>query len=98
MPQKARDVESALKSKGFQEARKRDHKYFFFYHKGKKTNICTKISHGEREIHDQNCGAMAKQIKLTKGQFEQFTECALTAEKYVELLTSANHLKPDQSK
>lgn len=91
MPLKARDVERALTTKGFQKSGG-DHHYYFLWHNGQKTHIRTKISHGESEIHDKNCGAMARQIKLTRSQFEDFVECPLTAQKYVELLTTARHL------
>jgi hypothetical protein len=93
VPQRARDVESALRLKGFQEAPKRDHKYFFFYHNGKKSNICTKISHGEAEIHDKNCSSMAKQIKLNNAQFREFVDCPLTSEGYLKILVDAKHIQ-----
>ena len=96
MPLKARDVESALKKKGFKEAEK-DHHYFYLYHQGKKTAIRTKISHGEKDIHDQNCGFMSKQMKLNRKQFDKFVECDLTEELYVQLLIDAQHLDGDPS-
>jgi hypothetical protein len=97
VPQKVRTVESALKSKGFREAPKRDHKYFFFYRNGKKTNICTKISHGDTEIHDKNCSSMAKQIKLNNAQFREFVDCPLTEEKYLKILVDSKNLENSSS-
>lgn len=91
MQRKAREVRSALQTKGFQEER-RDHWYYFLYHNGKKSNIYTKVSHGETEISTGLCSAMARQIKLTSPQFGEFVDCKLTAEKYVELLIAAKYL------
>ncbi len=95
MPQKARDVQAALKSKGFQESTKknRDHEYFFLYYNGKKTNIFTKISHGESEIHDKNCSLMAKQMKLSNSQFRDFVDCGLKLHEYLALLLQAKYLE-----
>ncbi len=92
MPLKVRDVESALKRKGFVESSQRDHKYFFFHINGKKSNIYTKISHGETEIHEKNCSSMAKQIKLSNPDFRKFVECPLTKEQYLDKLIEAKHV------
>jgi hypothetical protein len=92
LPQKARDVDAVLKSKGFQEKPKKDHVYYFFYYKGKKTNIFTKISHGEHEIHDKNCSSMAKQMKLNNAQFRDFVDCVLTGAAYLKFLLDSKHL------
>ena len=98
LPQRARDVGGALKSKGFKETSKRDHVYYFFYFKGKKTNIFTKISHNESEIHDKNCSSMARQIKLNNAQFKDFVDCPLKSEMYLRLLLDSRHIedKPAQ--
>ena len=94
MPQKARDVAAALQTKGFRESanKRRDHHYYFFHYHGKKTNIFTKISHGESEIHDRNCSFMAKQMKLNNAQFKDFVDCPLTPEKYLKILVDSKHL------
>jgi hypothetical protein len=91
VPLRTRDVVSALKKKGFRET-DRDHKCYFFWHDGRKTAIWTKISHSDPEIHDGNCGHMARQIRLSRKEFNRFVECALTAELYLEMLISAKHL------
>jgi hypothetical protein len=93
VPQRARDVSGALKLKGFQESSKRDHAYYFFYYNGKKTNIFTKISHGESEIDDRNCSSMARQIKLNGAQFREFVNCPLTLELYVKFLEESKHVE-----
>ena len=92
MPQTARNVKHALETKGFRESDERDHFYYFFFHNGKKTRVYTKISHGEREIHDKNCSLMARQIRLTGPQFRNFVDCPLTKEQYTKLLLDGKHI------
>lgn len=89
-PHKAREIKQALQTKGFQEHGKRDHNFYFFYYNGRKSNIYTKISLNATDVGKGLCSAMAKQVKLTSPQFEQFIECSLTAEHYVDILRSAN--------
>ena len=100
MPLKVRDIDSALRKKGFQESNKKnpDHIYYFLYHKGNKTRIKTKISHGERELHDGLCAAMAREIKLTRRQFNDFVDCPLTYELYVRILVQASELDESEDR
>lgn len=67
MPKAAKDVAAGLERKGFQ-LRDNDHSFYHLYVDGKKTMIFTKISHGEKEIHDSLLGAMARQVKLNRKQ------------------------------
>lgn len=83
MPKKVRDVSGALKRKGFLEEM-RDHRYYVFYRGGKKTSINTKISHGETEISDGLLGKMARQMHLSRLEFDSFVECTLSEEKYTK--------------
>jgi len=101
VPQKAREVKAALLKKGFkpeqskpgQKKKNRDHEYFFFYLQDKKTNIFTKISHGETEIHDQNCSHMARQIRLNNSQFKDFVDCPLDGPGYLRILVQGRHVE-----
>jgi len=93
VPLKVRDIKKALQVKGFREE-KRDHWYYLFYHNGKKTNIYTKISYNQTDIGKPLCSAMARQMKLAgNSEFEEFVECNLTHEKYIQLLTVGKHLE-----
>ena len=85
-------MKSALLEKGFKEEKDRDHKYYFLYYNGKKTSVFTKISHGEREIHDQNCSRMARQMRLTTPQFNNFVDCPLKLPQYLEILVQGKHI------
>jgi len=93
LPQKVRDVKRALTTKGFQEEEERDHRYYFYFHEGKKSGIFTKISHGESEIHDKNCSKMAKQIKLSGPQFGKFVDCELEKDEYLKHLIDGKHIE-----
>ena len=93
MPRKARDVKRALQSKGFVEESSHHWRYFFYY-LGKKSHIRTKISHSETDISKGLCSAMARDMKLTGPQFEEFVDCDLTAQGYIDLLIAAKHLSP----
>jgi hypothetical protein len=90
---KARDVAASLCGKGFQEHVDRDHRYYFFYHAGKKSSIKTKISHSATEVDDYLCSAMSRQIGLTRLQFRDLVECPLSAEGYLNLMIDAKHLR-----
>lgn len=92
---KARDVTRALLAKGFRED-PRDHWYYRFYHEGKKSLIYTKISHSTTDLSKMLCGAMARQMKLTHPQFEEFVECTITVEKYATILIGGKYLPSPQ--
>jgi predicted RNA binding protein YcfA (HicA-like mRNA interferase family) len=82
MPRKQAEVEKSLLNKGF-EAGGGDHHYFFYYSKaGKKTIVRTKTSHGAREIDDNLLAQMAKQCKLSNGDFGLLVECPLSRDEY----------------
>lgn len=69
-------IRKVLLRKGFREVNT-DHKMLIFHHQGKKTAIHTKVSHGVKEIGDPLIGLMAKQIHLSKSQFEGVIECSV---------------------
>ncbi len=86
MPRKQSDVEKSLGVKGFQSV-KGDHNYFHYYSKaGKKTRVFTKTSHGSREIDDSLLGCMARQVKLTRGDFDRLIDCPLDRDTYEKKL------------
>lgn len=96
MPKPARDVAASLQQKGFQ-LRENDHSFFHLFVDGKKTIVSTKISHGEKEISDSLLGMMARQVKLTRKQFNDLVDCSLKFDDYVKLLHAAGHVaKPAQ--
>jgi hypothetical protein len=88
---KTRNIREALNAKGFREST-RDHCYFFFYLKGKKSSVFTKVSHGSDEVGDNLISLMAKQVRLNKAQFQRLIECSLDADKYAEFLISSGYV------
>jgi hypothetical protein len=91
MPRPARQVSSALLRKGF-KSWDSDHAVFELWIDGRKSPIHTKISHGEREIHDGLLAAMARQLKLKRAQFDDLVECPLSMEEYVGMLRAGGYL------
>lgn len=92
-----REVESALRKKGF--VVKSDGKHIRFYllgEQGEKTGIATLISHG---MGGQAIGAdlitqMARQLHLTKRQFLNFIDCTVSEMEYREILRGQNDITP----
>jgi hypothetical protein len=91
MPRAAREIESALLKKGFQRRESKD-AYFHLWVDGKKTMVFTKMSQGEKEVHDGLLGAMARQLKLTKQQLVELVDCPLSLEEYAAILRRAGHI------
>jgi len=91
MPRDAKQVAANLKRKGFTPD-EGDHTFYRLFVDGKNTGIRTKISHGEKEIHDGLLGQMAKQTKLVKKEFLELVDCPLTLDQYLELLRERDHL------
>jgi hypothetical protein len=97
LSQKARDIKAALTRKGFKETTGRDHLYYFFHHGDKKTDIFTKISHNATDIDDILCSCMARQVRLTNGQFRRLVDCPLTQEGYMAILMERKFLEESES-
>ena len=92
MPLPAKDVRAALLKKGFKQRNTKDEMYNF-YVAGKKTVVWTKISHGEKEIHDGLLGTMAKrQMRIPRKELDRFVECALSEADYTKLLRDGKHI------
>lgn len=89
MPRPKLAVESALKSKGFEE-QDGDHRFFVYWTEdGKKTRARTKTSHTPKmkDIPDSLLGQMAKQVCLdTKGQFLELVDCPMSRGDYENVL------------
>ena len=78
-----RDVEAAVKKKGFR-VDEGDHYWFFYWTTGGlKTTIRTKTSHGStKDLGDGLLKEMARQLRISKGQFLDLVDCPLTREQY----------------
>jgi len=99
MPKDRSEVVAALKAKGFTdrtEGKNRDHDTFFFVHGGLRRAVFTKVSRGSgyRTIGDDLLGKMAKQLQLTRGDFDLLVACPLGEAEYVEKLVTRGVLRP----
>jgi hypothetical protein len=91
-------VVAALRNKGFEErsaGKNRDHDMFFFVHGGLQRAVFTKVSRGSshQTIGDELLGRMAKQLQLTRGDFDLLVECPLGEAEYVEKLIARGTLR-----
>ncbi len=79
---KTREIITGLIKKGFQR-RDGNHVYLHYYDvTGKKTKICTKVSHGSKEYGNKILSLMAYQIGLSLEDFLNLIDCPMTQEEY----------------
>ena len=82
---KKRDVESALKKKGF-EKKKTHHKFYRLFIDDKDAGIFTKVSHGRGDISDFLVNCMAKQVGISKNEFVDVINCPIGKEELIIIL------------
>lgn len=94
MPRDKRLVVAALMRKGFR-LRQGDHE-FYTYHTpaGRRTAIFTKCSHSHKVIPKVLMAQMARQCRVTVGEFHELVDCTLSGEGYDALLRERGYL-PD---
>lgn len=63
------------------------------YINGEKTHINTRVSYGHREISDYLITTMAKQMKITRKEFEEFVSCKLTEDGYRDILVNKGEIE-----
>ncbi|MFN7996945.1 MAG: hypothetical protein U0Q18_25245 [Bryobacteraceae bacterium] len=85
-------IEKALTAKGF-VAQDTHHTIYWLYVDGRKRQIHTYISHGQRRADDWLLGQMARQLKLTKTQFLALVECTMSGSEYVRIMRAAGHIQ-----
>jgi len=83
-----REVDVALRRKGFELERSTNHEYYRLYVDGKATAIRTKLSHGNRKINQRSqlFAAIARQLKLKKQELSDLFNCPLSFDGYLTLL------------
>lgn len=84
MPRKRDQILSSLKKKGFRED-SGDHIFLIYIREdGKTSSKRTKLSRGSHhhEVSDNLIGQMARQLGLTKRQFEDLVDCPMTRQVY----------------
>lgn len=86
---KRRIIEKSLKEKGFRCERNRGHRYYYFWHKGKKTHIRTKVSTGTgyEDYGFDLISSMKFQLRLTNlKETKGLLECPMGLREYTNLL------------
>jgi len=84
---KGRNIDAALRSKGFRRDSTGDHVYYFFG----ETHVKTKMSHGMMgsTVCAGLISSMARQLRLTKKQFLDLIDCPLDEGGYRAILRKA---------
>ena len=96
MPLARREVEAALRKKGFEPVGG-DHTFFIYYSaSGKKSSVRTKTSRGtgHRDIADGLVSKMARDCRITTGEFRDLVACPLSRETYEGRLLEQGLVEP----
>lgn len=91
MPRKQAEVEAALVVKGFKKTDSHHHLFIYWTADGRKSPVMTKTSHGEREIGDHLLAQMARQCKLSRGDFFGLVDCPLSRVEYEAKLKTGGY-------
>ena len=93
------EIAHALQEKGFRRAQgPRDHDYYCFYYRGKRTAARTKLSRGTgyREYDDRLFQLMRKSLCLnTTAQVRELLACPMNEARYIDLLRSSGTLRDE---
>jgi hypothetical protein len=96
MAESARQFERALLEKGFRLERRTRDKIFYFYHKGLKTQVHTKISEGRgEELRNKLLGEIKRQMFFDNTQqVTLFIDCSIDEANYIAHLQEKNVIGP----
>jgi hypothetical protein len=86
-----RKIRQSLTNKGFIE-NKTHHCNFCLYINDEKQHIFTRFSHGEKECGDSLLNKMAKQLQLTREEFNNLIDCPLSQEAYIQILKNKGEI------
>ncbi|WNY28782.1 hypothetical protein MmiEs2_09860 [Methanimicrococcus stummii] len=88
MRYKCREIEHALKKKGFVEIRSHNHKKFYFQNRSGRFPIKTITSHSNPEYSGILLSQLIHQLHLSPEQFHDLIQCPLSKEKLEEIYVS----------
>jgi len=91
-PRPTRQIQASLLKKGFSEDDTHHH-YFYLMVDGKRSTIRTHYSQGEKECADWHQGQMARQLWLSRKEFDDLINCPLKRETYLNLLRERGALR-----
>ena len=100
-PRKAKAVKKILKKKGFvlNPNTGNHHEFYVLEIDGVKQNVKTFFSHGKSEVSRVIMGKMKKQLKFTDStKAEDFFDCPLTKEMYIQMLRDEEVIPPGEAK
>ena len=88
MPRKARLVERGLLRKGFRLTDTHHRRFVYHTLDGEEPQpVTTIMSHGaDRDISDRLLGQMARQLHLTRRQFDNLVDCTLLQDDYEAMM------------
>ncbi|WP_034695500.1 hypothetical protein [Chryseobacterium sp. JV274] len=91
---KVKDLMKVLKKKGFELNPEKDHHNFYYLMvDGKKSSIYTYFSHGKTEYATSLMQMIKRQLCFQNTKTaEDFFDCPLTKEKYIEILKEQGDL------
>lgn len=90
-----REAESSLGEKGF-VCDDRDHRFWYFWYKGKRTIVRTKVSTGTqyKTLGNDILIAMKRQLYLdTLSDLKDLLKCPIDLEQYMQILLSKGKIK-----
>jgi len=90
-------IEKSLAEKGFLKEEGRDHRFWYFFYKGKKTRIRTKISTGS-EHRDYGANLLKRikyQLFLDFRELEELLRCPMDGNRYAELMLERRVILPN---
>jgi len=83
------EIETSLQNKGFQRDEERDHIFYYFFYKGKKTKVRTKISRGSKyKDYGMDLLKMMKiQLRLDGlSEVKDLLICPMDESQYIKIL------------
>lgn len=91
---KSKDIQKVLLKKSFKLYPEKDHHQFYYLTiDDVKYPIYTYFSHGKKEYNKSLMAMLKKQLKFQSSeQAEDFFDCPMSAEQYIELLISQNDI------
>lgn len=81
-------IRKSLLRKGFVEESKTKHLRYRFYYKDFRTSLCTTVSRGSDNynISDYLLSQMARQCRLSVGDFRKLIECSISENGYYAIV------------
>ena len=94
MPRRRRVVLRGLRRKGFREFNARHLQLRYFSVAGEDSEMFTLVSHGaDRDIGDRMLAQMARQLHLSRRQFDSLIDCSLSQAEFEAMLRDGGWIR-----